>query len=397
MAKKKAAVMNTAPDWKRNLALAPGEYVNSVAISKDGKRVVGGSYFYTSSTTTPTPPQQVGMFAFDAKGNALWGAWTQFPATYGVNWVALSRDGQWAAGVGQLNASAGFISTYGVDSGNVTSVMNPTEKVKCVALDGDGSVLAAGGHNLYVSIRAGNPPVWSDALIMPMPLGVVERVAISQDGSWIAAAVDGGTLALVANNSLGGLSTPFTWSTPGGAYVQWIAFAGNGLGVAAAVGSLPGTGGTGAVYYFDLNGLSGGSGGTVTPAWSVPTTGFPTCRSVAVTDDGSLIAAVAGGGTAGKGNLSLLQNNGSSATQLWAVATNHAPNCVSIDALGTKVAVADGFPAATAGSFAAYDAANGNLIKTYATAMQCESVQISANGNAAACGGDDGFLYYFKL
>ena len=188
------------------------------------------------------------------------------------------------------------------------------------------------------------------------PNAGVERVAISADGKWIAAAVDHGGVSLVQNNmsSGGGLSPSQLWSEGPTVFILWIAFAADGSGFAAA-------GGDGNVYYFDVSSFSTSSG--LTPAWKGNLGGCSSCRAVAVSDDGSLVSAVGDlGAGSGKGKVFLFDNQGN---QVWQAGTPHSTNSTSMDSTGQYVTVADGY--GTAGDFTVFNAANGTALWTHAT------------------------------
>ncbi len=377
-----------APAWKHHLLSKDGEAINSVAISGDGSRVVAGTYFYTAG---PTPaPKTVGMFAYDSKGKELWPAPDTYPATFGINWVAISRDGAWAASGGQISGTSGLINAYNAASGNKSLTYNPPVIVNMVALNSDGSFLVAGADLLYVFARQGSTNVWAPPQTVTYPNGKVERVAVSADGKWIVAAVSGGVVSLVQNNiaSGGGLGPPASWSLPS-SWILWVSIAANGSGFAVAASD-------GNLYYFDIN-ASGTS--TLKPAWQITLTGCSACRSVAVSDDGSRIAAIGdfkSSPTAGR--VFLLANQGTSGTQLWnfVPTTLYGANSVSMDALAKYITVTDGTPAGTAGNFYLFNAKDGTLLWSYKLTNMSWPMQICANGTAIAAGADNSELYYFS-
>jgi hypothetical protein len=138
------------------------------------------------------------------------------------------------------------------------------------------------------------------------------------------------------------------------------------------------------------------------PVWTQPLAGCASCRSVAMTDDGSLIAVSASAGTigapTGKGKVFVYQNSG---TALWATpaTTSLAPNQVSIDSTGQFVSVCDGSPppGPTNGDFYLFDGPTGALTWYCATSEMDYTMQLSGDGTAAAGGSDDGKTYYFSV
>jgi PQQ enzyme repeat len=379
---------NKAPAWKHHLLAKDDEAINSVAISGDGTKVVAGTYFFTAG---PAPtPKTVGMFAYDNKGKPLWPAPDTYPATFGITWVAISRDGTWAASGGQISGTSGLINAYDAATGAKALTYNPPVNVNMVTLNSNGSFLVAGADLLYVFARKGSTKVWDAPQTITYPGGKVERVAISDDGKWIVAAVAGGVVSLVRNNG-STLGPPATWSLPN-SWILWVSIAANGSGFAVA-------GSDGNVYYFDIN-ASASSTTPLKPAWQATLTGCSACRSVAVCDDGSRISAVGDfKSSPATGRVFLLANQGTSGKQLWSSTptTLYGANSTSIDAKAQYVTVTDGTPAGTAGNFYLFDAKTGNLLWSYKTSNMNWPMEISANATGIAAGSDDCDVYYFSV
>lgn len=376
-----------APTWKQHLLPKDAEAINSVAICGDGSRVIAGTYFFTAG---PSPtPKTVGMFAYEQKGKPLWQ--DTYPATFGINWVAISRDGAWAASGGQISQSSGLINAYDVTSGNKSLTYNPPVNVNMVALNSDGSVLVAGSDLLYVFARQGSGKVWSPPQTVAFTNAKVERVAVSADGKWIAAAVEGGVVSLVQNHG-GTLSAPASWSLPN-SWILWVSIAANGSGFAVA-------GSDGNLYYFDIKAFAASSTPSLKPAWQVLLTGCSACRSVAVSDNGSLICAAGDfKSQPATGRVFLLANEGTSGKQLWnsTPTTLYGANSVSMDATGRYVTVTDGTPAGTAGDFYLFGGKDGNLLWSYKLSNMSWPMEISADGTGIAAGADNSELYYFSV
>jgi hypothetical protein len=398
------------PSWKREPPTAKNEDYNSVSVCADGSRVVGGTFFYNAGAAPVS--KTVGMFAWDGDGNPLWQDLISVTAPVagpgssgqaGIYSVAVSRDGNWAVNGGRITSSLGFIFAYDANTGSKTFIHYPSAMVKSVAISGDGSYLVGGGDVLYVSARIGGSSAWSLPLTTaPFLSGGVERVAISSTGEWIAAAVDGGCVALVHNliGTTGALSAPAIWQLASKRYIQSVSMAADGSGFAAGAAD-------GAVYYFSINDYK--ATGALTPVWSFALPDSTTCRWVAVSDSGANIAAVASakpkpGQAPGRGNVFLLKNNGASAAQVWADVpqTTDGPNAVAIDAAANRVAVADGTPFQNRGGFYLFNGGDGSLLWRYQTKKMNYPVAVSAdnvNGNpstyAVVGGGNDGYVYDF--
>lgn len=193
---------------------------------------------------------------------------------------------------------------------------------------------------------------------------------------------------LVANNN-GALGAPVSWKFPKGA-VQWISMAASGSGFAVGA-STPGT--PTSVYYFNSQNFAGSKA----PSWTVPLTGaIKSCRSVAVSDDGSLVSAVAAAAdqTAGQGLLFLIATDGKNGTLKWSQPVQHFPNSTSLDSDGKFVSAADGYPDGKPGAFYLFDN-TGDPLWSCPSGNMSWPMQISADATGIAAGSDDGNIYYF--
>ena len=125
------------PAWSVNPQPQVTHYVNSVAISANAGTVVGGTYYHAyndSANHKPSiaPSFPVGVFAYDKTGKGLWSH--VFSATEGVYWVALSRDGAWAASGGLITSSPyqGFIYAYDAIKGSNQLLASPAVRTNMV-------------------------------------------------------------------------------------------------------------------------------------------------------------------------------------------------------------------------------------------------------------------------
>jgi WD40 repeat protein len=379
--KGKAKTGTMKPRWKKSPIAK--EYVNSVAISGDAGTVVAGTYFFpygggVKHSPADATPITVGTFAWDATGKALWQ--DKFSATEGVYWVALSRDGKWAASGGRIGPAQGFVYVYDVVSGSRLSSFSTTVRVNMVAFSSDASYLVAGADQTYLFSRTG--AAWGAPQKLPCAAGdSVIAVAISGNGQWIVAGTFKGSVILVQNTA-GSFGTPSSWQVSKGS-IHWVAISGDGSTFAAAASDSN-------VHCFKTSTFPA----TKAPAWNAPLTGCKGCRSVAVCDDGSLVSAVGNAGTAGK--VFLFSNLGGSGKQLWSQPTKRNPNSTSMDSNGKYVTAADGYPDGTQGDFYLF-AADGTPAGSFKTSNMSWPMQISADASAIAAGSDNATIYYFPV
>lgn len=122
----------------------PGNQINSTAISGNGDRLILG-------TSNEYGSGQFAVFCYDAKGSLLW----QHPVTdstepiyQGVFWVAISRDGKYAAAGGEISKRGhGFLFAYEVESGEILLDAPTHGRVNQVSLSENGDRLLAVFHN----------------------------------------------------------------------------------------------------------------------------------------------------------------------------------------------------------------------------------------------------------
>jgi WD40 repeat protein len=363
-------------------AEAATSYINSVDISRNGQRVICGTYYYDynpiSNHTPVASSFPVGVFCYNATGKLQWK--DSFSATEGVYWVAISQDASWAASGGLLSHGSGFIRAYNAATGSTALNHTTNARVNRVAISGDGTYLVAGAGATYFFTRGG--AVWSAPQVIPCTVGdYVVAVDISEDGQWIAIGTDKGFISLIRN--VGGVLSPaVTWQQPSGS-IYWVEMASGGSGFVAGAKNA-------SVLFFSTTAFTGASG----PTWTKKLSGCTRCGSVGISADGTLISAVGNSGKTGK--VFLFQNQNTTAKSLWNAATMHNPNSTTLDAAGKYVTVADGQPDGTPGAFYLYDSA-GNLKWSYATSNMSWPMQVSEDATGIAAGSDDANVYYFVV
>lgn len=379
-----AGKAKTKPAWSHDPlpAQAKTSYINSVDISKNGQRVICGTYYYDynpAANHTPVPSNfPVGVFCYNAKGKLQWK--DKFTASEGVYWVAMSQDASWAASGGLLAHGSGFIRAYNGANGAMALNFTTNSRVNRVAISANGQYLVAGASSFYFFERVG--AAWSAPQVIPSAAGdYVVAVDISDDGQWIALGTHNGSISLIRNVG-GALSPAVTWQQPGGS-IYWVQMASGGSGFVAGAKNAR-------LMFFSTATFTAAGG----PTWSQDLTGCTRCGSVGISADGSLISAVGNKGKTGK--VFLFQNHGNTATNLWSAATLHNPNSTSLDSAGQYVTVADGQPDGTPGAFYLFDAA-GNQKWKYGTSNMSWPMQVSEDASAIAAGSDDASLYYFAV
>ncbi len=390
-----SSAKSVKPTWKACPLPKTKEYVNSVAISSDGSKVAAGKYFHNygpdlGHSLAAAQTKKVGLFVWDGTGAPLWDH--IFESTEGIYWVALSRDGNWAASGGSTGG-AGFIYAYDATKGKRTLTYSPPSRTNMVVFSSDGSVLVAGADQTYVFLRSGSTWGSPQTLTCPDPGtgDYVVAVGVSADGQSIVYGTYKGYIVLAENNQ-GTFVTKGTWQLPAGGEIHWVAMAADGSGFAAAASGS-------ALYFFNTQTFST----TQKPAWTAPLAGCSSGRSVAVSDDGSLVSVVANTASpkapakaTNAGKVFLFANKGTSGEQQWMRPIKRSPNSTSMDSKGEYVTVADGYPDGTRGHFHLFSA-DGALQWTFETANMSWPMQISADASGIMAGSDSGFVFYFDV
>ena len=413
-----AAALVKVSNWKQPPTPAQNKDINSVAISGNGSRVIAGTFFLHQLAGGPVT-EEVACYIRDASGNPTPNGDHLFnataPALNGRSWtrggiqsVAISRDGTWAAcggGMTEPNATppdAGFIYTYDVAAGTRVPIFINNFEVQAVALSNDGKYLVAGADRVYVYQRNGT--TWTELpLPSPDPIGgKVRRVAISGDGKWIVVSVEGGTVGLIRNQG-GTLKASGTWKAPNPYWVLGVAVADGGAAFSAAVGN-------GRLYYFSTSDVVENTPGKLTfsESWNRKIPTCSSCRWAAMSDDGSLVATIGGvdkqHDPTRPGIVALYRHNGAQPpTDVWPgnIKTLDGPNSVAIDSTGTYVTAADGTPSQARGGFYLFHGATGAPQwvppGNYPTTYMNYHMALSADGKAAVGGSNNGHFYYFAV
>jgi len=402
------------PVWTRDIATnSPPFWVNSVAISSKGDRVMCGTFSHDySKTTSRFAPNQPGTFCtscYDSTGKQLWT--DTYVGMDGVFSVAISGNGKVAASGGWLDDTHGMLRVFDAATGKkLLDYAEMPQRVSTVALSNDGNLLAAASDHVYVFVKSGGKFPAAPSCIPFGPTDLLSSVAVHPSGKWIAACGKKGVVC-VAELSKGAVSKTYKWTAPEGKLnpddpnsktspMPFLAVAIARKSDAFVVG------GGDMLYWFTLKGMRKGKtpAGFDTRDANAPTgptragTYQDNVRWVGISGNGKRVSVGVNRLVNKKftGALYALSVSGGTLKQLWKTLRDSNPNSTSIDDAGKYVSVCDGFPVTDPGNFAVYDAKGGNKRWDYEVTNMNWPMFISANGTAIAGGGDDGKLYYFK-
>lgn len=405
-------VPGKTPAWK--ISPAGGKYyINSVAVSADGGRVLGGTYYHRygaqearHAPAAPPPPADpgtapspedglFGVYCYDARGIPLWK--DEFQGWQGVYWVGLSADGTRAAAGGLLQqiSPQGFVRIYdAADQGRILLSHPTQQRVNQVALSGDGTWIVSAAESLILFRRnpnPGTPPYVLSDVYSPGNNDGIVSTAISDDGLTVVYADYNGYIGVFANEA-GKLVLRARWKVPGtgkGDFCHMIDLAPDGKAFAAG-------GAAGVFYYFDVAAFVA----TGQPTGHYATGVAGAVYGVAVAESGGVYAGIVNNGEAGTAYL-VLPAGGAAPPQIIASPVARNPNGAALNATYGLLAVADGHPDGTPGHFYLY-----NLIQTgarpvlvlrwmFQTGNMSWPIAISARGNAVVGGSDDSCIYFF--
>ncbi|MBA3849291.1 MAG: hypothetical protein C0502_04765 [Opitutus sp.] len=401
-------LIDKKPLWK--VSPANGSYyINSVAVSADGSRVVAGTFYHVygagESRRSPpgaTPPPVAtpsssdngtfGTYGYDQTGRLLWK--DEFQGWQGVYWVAVSADGSRAAAGGLMAETGpqGFVRAYDAANRGRMLLSHPTKKrVNQVSLSADGAWLVSAAETLLL-FRAGLPYYQQTAEFTSPGNESIVSASISQDGGTVAYADYAGWIGVLANDN-GALTPRARWKVPGAGksdFCHMISLAPDGRTFVAG-------GSGGQFFFFDVAKFIATGGPTVTYGTGVKEAVY----GVAGSADGSLFAGVVNDGEAGKAYVARIVDGEAPAVPALSLKRN--PNCAAINVSGgmIRVVFADGHPDGTPGHFYLYSCPTGagqpllRLRWIYPTGNMSWPIAFSASGNAVVGGSDDSHLYYF--
>jgi len=390
-------------------------WVNSVAISKDGKRVVAGTFIHDYDQKIdkgfPNVQSRFGVYFYDdvprvqttARVDPKWS--DEFNAWDGVFGVAISGDGKTVAGSGWLDRNGdtklGLLRAYDADSSSTGALkllldyQDIKQRVSWVSLSDDGNVLAAVADDVYVFLREGDT-----FRAEPSKFGIgevakqyVTSIAVHPTGAWLVACDHSGHVYAARLNN-GVIENVVTWKAPEEYPFLSVAIASDAGKFVVGGGNL--------VFLFDFKEFMA-QGASYKPMdfdTAKDESGVPedmpgklaeNVRWVATSADGTLITAVAN-----RTNLDgkLFARNGD-LTPRWHEAIANSPNSTSVDSAGLFVAMADGWPTSRPAKFHLFNASNGKKRWESDTLSMNWPIVINTNGDSIVAGSDDGTVYYF--
>ncbi|HVU32498.1 MAG TPA: hypothetical protein VHE61_03625 [Opitutaceae bacterium] len=370
------------PSWSAAPS-ASGYYINSTAISGDGARAIGGTFFHSYTVTgRDASSGTFGTYCYSANGTQLWK--DEFTGWQGVYWVDISNDGAWAASGGwySQNPYRGFVRAYNAANGQTVLSAYTSDRVNQVALSADGTWLVSGAESVILWHRVGGKYVQADVFKPTAASDSIQTIALSADGSHLVAGDFAGSVMLFSITD-GKLGTPTTWTLPGGGYSHCVRI--NPAGTFFAAG-----GSSGNFYLFNVaQFLASGQ-----PVTSYHVAGAGSVYGVAVSASGDAFVGIVNAQST-QGCVYYVLGTPGAGTLRWTFPTQHNPNSVSLNSNAGLVAVADGHPDGTPGSFYLLKAGTGTLLGTYGTSNMSWPIEIASNGSALIGGSDDSHLYYF--
>ncbi len=384
--------MTEAPlSWSFKPNKAP-YYINTVALSAGGEKVITGTFFHQYSrrkASKPAVSEKLGSYCLDASGALLWK--DEFTNYEGVYWAAITPAADFAATCGWYsnNPYQGFVFIYDANTGQrLVSYTDTPHRVSVCAFSGSANVLAAAGSSVMV-FRQSGASYESEPLVVDLPASSpsdpdsAQGLAIDVTGRWIAVGTYQGNIHLI--DTADGKAT-IVASYNSGESVHAVSMDwGGSTFIAGASG--------GHLYHFTTEDFLS----TSQPDWRVLLSSGGICAEsvygVALSEDGSTATAVGNIGQGGQ--LGLLKINSDGGQWQWFSATAHNPNSTSMTGSGNFLTVADGHPDGTPGEFYYYSAESNTPLWTYPTSNMSWPMQIASGGQAAVAGSDDGHVYYF--
>ena len=377
-----------------------GDQINSTALSGDGSRLILG-------TSNEYQEGYFAVYCYDQSGQLCWYqpiSQSTEPSYQGVFWVAISRDGNYAAAGGERAKSGeGFLYAYDARSGENLLSLSTDSRVNQVSLTNDGRYLvAAYANKVALFERLGDRYEAKDtyavedqayvnsAMVSNQGNRAVVSVIQYEDGTTDRSGSVGGVIAL--NIEDGQFSLHNKTLLDAGSIRVAIIDSGQWWGAALHDGSC-------AVFNDYSSQL---------PVWRYTPeehTSIAYAFSITATSVNKLYVAYGANieDSSAKGCVyaleSVIEQGVSKPSLIWKQKTTFGVNPgVNMDLEAQYVTATDGSPSGggeTAGNFYLFDHSSGEQLWDVPTSMMNWPMSISADGNAIFGASDNGTAYYW--
>ncbi|MGD8779143.1 MAG: WD40 repeat domain-containing protein [Ignavibacteria bacterium] len=361
-----------------------GTYINSVAISADGNKAVGGTFFHSYNGRKKNGTSEYnnfGTYCYARSGELLWS--DVFKGWQGVYWVDISTDGNFAASGGWYSSSPvkGFVRGYNAVTGEKI-LDHPTNiRVNKVALSADGASLIAGAESLYLFTLQNNAYELTDTYKLDNNSAEVISCSISGDGTWMIFSDYSGCIYLLKNEG-GKFTEKGKWKLACGGFCHTLQITPNGEWFAVG-------GADGYFYSFNTEDFIANQ----KPYWSYQISSKESLYGIAISNDGQNVAAICNDGDAGL--VYLVQTVNKTPVLKWEFYTLRNPNSVSFDGEANYITVADGHPDGVPGHFYLLNIKEKKCMWFYTSGNMNWPMEISEDGTGIIAGSDDSHIYYF--
>lgn len=398
------------PTWQ--VTPQTGLQINSVAVTPDGQRTVGG-------TSSEFGTGQFGFYGYDATGTEVWSVpVTAENATQGIFWVAVSADKRFAACGGETSETAGFLYIVDARRGDILfQDQRLPGRVNQLTFAHDGTLLLADFEHelrLYqyaIGISGSETPVWSESDRIALPTDYCSESAVlaaTGDRVWVGGinyhaqpCYTGLVQQIDVKNGKFGAVTHYDQAqgvlrvvtTENGAYAAAARHDGSCAFFQAKQPS------TAFVYKPDLPALD--------IAYAVAITETPARDVVIVVGANQGDAGVLYRVDAIQTLSEIADFPVWAALSCWTRPVRYGVNPgVTLDRDASLVSATDGRPDGqggvqnqkeSPGSFYLFDASSGRQLWQYDTRLMNWPMALTPDGKTVVGGSDDGSLYYWKL
>jgi hypothetical protein len=365
--------------------------VNAVALSSDGTKIAGASFYYPYSGTASLNTHGIyGTYFFDNNGNMLWK--DEFTGDEGVYAVDVSQDGRIVASGGLLSGgkygtppSKGFFRIFDSSTGSVLfSKDDLPSRVNSIKLSatGDKVVLSTARELIVFDVKN---RISATPVTLINTGSDIEAVDISSVGNWCICSDSTRNDGIVYLIDISNLSNPVLYTSPSVNAKHLITCdlsKGSDYFVAGGDNSI--------LLFSKANIASFGPLSEYNPSTGSTSKAV---RWVCISNDGKTVAAVINKKKAGILLILSNKNNKLKLSKKYSLGFN--PNYVGMNQDSTKIVVADGYPDSCPGTFYLFDFKN-KVIKTSNTSKMNWPICIIDNGSLLSGGSDDGSIYCFQ-